>query len=250
MLSGPGRSSRQIFHALNKHVWIERVVMEEKVSKKKLIKRRIQKLGLFQVMGQVLFQLSVPVILSKLSQKRIQEITSVFELNHGSIDESKVHRVTSINSEDCMAFLKEQNPDLVLVNGTRIISSKVLDSTTALFINTHAGITPQYRGVHGGYWALANDDAANCGVTVHQVDQGIDTGGVLFQKSIRITSKDNFVTYPYIQTGEGIELLLKAIADFSKGTLIQQPTHQSNSRLWHHPTLWFYLWKRVTKGVK
>ena len=41
----------------------------------------------------------------------------------------------------------------------------------------HAGITPQYRGVHGGYWAVVNNDPEHCGVTIHFVDKGIDTGG-------------------------------------------------------------------------
>src|SRR5438093_9923670 len=46
----------------------------------------------------------------------------------------------------------------VVVNGTRIISEAVLTASDAVFINMHAGITPKYRGVHGGYWALYNGD--------------------------------------------------------------------------------------------
>ena len=48
-------------------------------------------------------------------------------------------------------------------------------------LNYHAGITPKYRGMNGGYWALATGDAGNFGATVHLVDAGVDTGGVLHQ---------------------------------------------------------------------
>jgi folate-dependent phosphoribosylglycinamide formyltransferase PurN len=67
--------------------------------------------------------------------------------------------------------LKAINPDLVIVNGTRIISKKVLSSINSKFVNIHVGITPKYRGVHGTYWALVNNDVENSGVTVHFVDE-------------------------------------------------------------------------------
>mgnify|MGYP003330073050 CR=1 FL=1 len=52
-------------------------------------------------------------------------------------------------------------PDVIIVNGTSILSQSVLDSCNALFLNTHCGITPKYRGVHGAYWALVNNDNEN-----------------------------------------------------------------------------------------
>ncbi len=47
----------------------------------------------------------------------------------------------------------------------------------------HAGITLRYRGVHGGYWALAEQHPEWVGTTVHLVDPGIDTGGILAQST-------------------------------------------------------------------
>jgi methionyl-tRNA formyltransferase len=125
-----------------------------------------------------------------------------------------------------------------------------LNSTDATFINTHLGITPKYRGVHGGYWSLANNDKANCGVTVHLVDSGIDTGGVLYQSKILPTKKDNFATYTYYQIGEGIIFMKKAITDFANSQLKETIPNVSESKLWYHPTIWTYLYKRIIKGVK
>jgi methionyl-tRNA formyltransferase len=46
----------------------------------------------------------------------------------------------------------------------------------------HAGITPRYRGTHGGYWVLLNNDPGHCGVTIHLVDPGIDTGSIVARR--------------------------------------------------------------------
>ena len=129
------------------------------------------------------------------------------------------------------------------------ISKKTLNCINATFINTHAGITPNYRGVHGAYWALANNDIDNCGVTVHLVDTGIDTGGILYQENIKITKQDNFTTYTYLQIAEGIKLMKKALNDIIKNN-ISIVKKQSDSKLWSHPTIWKYLITRITKGIK
>jgi methionyl-tRNA formyltransferase len=117
------------------------------------------------------------------------------------------------------------------------------------FINTHAGITPKYRGVHGGYWALVNGAAGDCGVTIHFVDKGIDTGQVISQHLIKPGSSDNFTTYPLLQLGTALPELVKAIRAVLDGKL-QGMKATGESRLWHHPTIWSYFYFRFFKGVK
>ena len=89
------------------------------------------------------------------------------------------HHVESVNDPETIRLLRTMQPTVIVVNGTRIISSEVLDAVDCPFINTHAGITPRFRGVHGGYWALVEGRPEMVGTTVHLVDEGIDTGGVL-----------------------------------------------------------------------
>ena len=96
-------------------------------------------------------------------------------------------------------FLQELKPDLLIVNGTRIISKKTLESVSAPFINIHTGITPAYRGVHGGYWAVAKGKKNFFGTTIHYVDAGVDTGGIIEQVFAEPAKENNFYTYPYFQ---------------------------------------------------
>ncbi len=250
ILAGVDESSTFLYNGLKNTFPISNVIFEEKVSRKKFLERRVKKLGYISVFGQVLFQLIIPKLLKLSSKGRIEEIKANYQLDSKPIPNAVILNVKSVNSNACIKFLKKEKPDLIIVNGTRIISKKVLNCTDAIFINTHAGITPKYRGVHGGYWAMANSDSDNCGVTVHLVDRGIDTGGVLFQQNIAPVSKDNFVTYTYLQTGEGIALMKRAIDDFIKDQLKESEPKSLESNLWYHPTIWFYLFKRLTKGVK
>lgn len=250
MLSGKSETTTFMFNALNTDYPITKVIIEGTVSKKKFLKNRIKKLGYITVFGQVLFQLTVPKILTLLSKKRIEEIKSNYNIDSSPIPDSLLYKVDSVNSIDCINFIKKENPDLIIVNGTRIISKDVLNCTDAIFINTHAGITPKYRGVHGAYWALVNNDLTNCGVTVHLVDSGIDTGGILYQQTISPTAKDNFITYTYLQIGEGIILMQKAVNDFVHNQLKEHNSKITESKLWYHPTIWFYIYKKLAKSVK
>ena len=108
---------------------------------------------------------------------------------------------------------------MVVVSGTRIIAARVLNCVPAVFINMHAGITPLYRGVHGGYWALVERNVDACGVTVHEVDTGVDTGRILGQTRITPNGEDNFVTYGFLQQAAGLPLLKRAIRDACDGQL-------------------------------
>lgn len=241
-------STTFMYNALEKDFTINKVIIEESISKKSLILRRIKKLGLLKVSGQIIFMI-YNVLLKRMSKRRINQIKQNEGLCDDAIDETLIVRVASINSNQTIDILRNVDADVIVVNGTRIITNNVLECVEAPFINTHSGITPKYRGVHGGYWALASNDKENCGVTVHLVDKGIDTGAVLYQGLINITDDDNFNSYPYLQIAVAIPLMKNAISNVSND-LIQVKHVHLPSILWSHPTIFQYLLYRSTKGVK
>jgi methionyl-tRNA formyltransferase len=250
LLAGKSESTLFIYNELNKRFSIKHVLLEERVSNIKFIRSRVKKFGYLKVFNQLLFQTIIVFVLKLFSQKRINEIKRKNTLISSSIPHDVLLNVDSVNSNECLAYLKSINPDLVLVNGTRIISRKILNEIPCLFINSHVGITPEYRGVHGAYWALVNNDIENCGVTVHKIDEGIDTGAVIIQKKVNVTGKDNFVTYPYLQFASAIELLLEVIENFQKGDLNFYKKESVSCNLYSHPTFTEYIYNYITKYVK
>lgn len=249
LLAGKGTSTNILYNALKNKFNITTVIIEEPVKKKVFIKKRIKKLGIGKVIGQIFFQLIVVKWLDLICIKRKKEILQQYQLDVSEIPLQKITSVQSVNDDRCLDVLQSLQPGIVIVNGTRIISRKILHNISAVFINMHVGITPKYRGVHGGYWALANNDAGNFGVTIHLVDPGIDTGFILYQQRITPSSKDNFVTYPLLQLAHGIDYLQKAIEDALQNQLVVKKG-SSETTLWSHPTIWQYIYYRMRKGIK
>jgi folate-dependent phosphoribosylglycinamide formyltransferase PurN len=249
MLAGEGDSTNIIYNALSKDFRIAKVVLEDPVPRAQFLRRRVKRLGLRVVAGQVLFQGAVVPLLRRSSRERVLQIRSSQGLDDTAIPTRDILRVSSANAQETIGALRELRPSIVIVNGTRILSKSVLQSVPARFVNTHAGITPLYRGVHGGYWALANRDRAACGVTVHLVDEGIDTGSILGQAIIRPTERDNFVTYPYLQVAAALPLLIASVRALSEGTVLPLSPPRGASRLWTHPTIGQYVWHRVLNRV-
>ena len=223
------------------------IILEDRVSRAALLRRRVKRAGFVQVVGQLAFIASA-LLLRRISHNRISEIRRNEHLQSGWPKDCEVIRVASVNAPECVAQLQRLRPKAVLVVGTRIIARDVLSAVARPFINYHAGITPKYRGIHGGYWAKAGDDLANFGVTVHLVDPGIDTGAVLYQTRLQPTERDNYATFPYLQIAAALPLLERAARDAIAGALA--PTEVDlPSRLWSHPTFWGYIRAGLRRGA-
>lgn len=250
LLAGDQHTSRIVYHALKAVVPLRAVVMEGHSSRWQFLKKRIRRLGLVEVLGQLAFQTLLIPWLEWRAQERTGEICTRFSLDDSPIDPKLLTRVSSANSDETINLLREMRPAVVVINGTRIISRRVLEGVPAVFLNTHAGITPLFRGVHGGYWALAGGHRKDFGVTVHLVDPGVDTGGIIAQARTLPEPEDNFCTYPYLQLAAGLPLLKKAVLDALSDRISTIPGPQGVSKLWSHPTLWEYARNRWRFGVK
>ena len=248
LLAGEGWSTNAIYNGLRDEFEIVAVIVERKPSALKMLRYRARTLGWWETFGQFCFIL-YSRLLSRAADMRIAMLMHRHGLSDTPIPGIAITPVDSANHKRVAALLKKLAPQAVVVNGTRILSKKLLATVDAPFINTHMGITPAYRGVHGGYWALANDDRERCGVTVHLVDEGVDTGGVLYQARIEVEEEDSFATYPVLQLAAALPLMKAALRDAAEGTLTPR-AGAGSSKQWYHPTLWGYWKTKATRGVK
>jgi len=247
LLTSEGESGRIAAHYLAARFPALTVIVETPISRSLLLRRRIKRLGLVRVGGQLAFMLFQRVQ-QKLARSRIAEIIRGANFDARWPAGGQIIRVSSVNSAECMRHLQQLQPRAILVMGTRLIAGEMLRSVDAPFINYHAGVTPKYRGVHGGYWAKAQGDDDNFGVTIHLVDEGIDTGSVLHQARPATSVKDNYSSYPYLQLAAALPLLERSAREAIAGTLSPQRVDLP-SRLWSHPTLWTYIQTGLRRGV-
>ena len=248
-----GREDSQtaiVYNSLSSEFQLAGVVVEKAESRLKFMKRRAKKMGLGKALSQIAFRLVVVPWLRATSRRRVDEILRQSGLDTSPLPVGRLTKVESVNYDQTINVLQTLQPSVVVVSGTRIIAARVLQCVPAVFINIHAGITPMYRGVHGGYWALVENNVEACGVTVHEVDTGVDTGWILGQTRITPNGSDNFVTYGFLQIAAGLPLLKKAIRDACEGQLRPLSVPGGESRLWTHPTLGEYVYHRVKRGVK
>lgn len=250
LLAGPGDATHIVYHELAKRFDVVAVV-EDPPSRLTMARRRARRIGWRAAAGQVLFVATASPWLARSARRRVAAI--VAEAGFDTAPVPGARRVTSMNSPQARALLADLRPAVAVVNGTRILSAETLAVLDCPVLNTHAGITPRYRGVHGGYWALAEGRPDLVGTTVHLVDQGIDTGAVLDQVTFMPGPADSFATYPYLHLAAGVPALVAQVDRILAGeTPVTRPPLDTGgpSALRYHPTLWGYLWRRATRGVR
>jgi len=248
LLGGDGASTRIVYHRLAQQFGDFPAIVEQPVPRAALIRNRMRKLGVAPTLSQIAFMTLVRPLLSRAAHGRLQEIARQYRLDETPIPAEFLKSVATVNSDETIAAIEAAAPKVIVVNGTRIIARRVLEASSATFLNTHAGITPRYRGSHGGYWALLNNDREHCGVTIHVVDPGIDTGEIVAQALIAPTKEDSFVTYPYLQLAAALPLLVESVGKALRGELAVRPA-EGPSGVWYHPGLFQYLIGRA-RGVK
>lgn len=248
LLGGDGASTRIVYHRLAQEFGAFHAIVEQPVARSALIRNRMRKLGVASTLSQLAFMTLIRPLLSRAAHGRLEQIARQYQLDEAPIPTDFLKEVSSVNSNETIAAIKAASPKVIVVNGTRIIARKVLEASSATFLNTHAGITPRYRGAHGGYWALLNNDPEHCGVTIHVVDPGIDTGEIVAQALIAPTSGDSFVTYPYLQLAAALPLLVDSVGKALRGELAVRHA-EGQSGVWYHPGLFQYLIGRA-RGVK
>lgn len=240
IIATPGLTTELLYSGLNDFGNIHQIVLEQAESKTAVIKRRFKKPGVWKTIGQVLFMSLVqPFIPAR--KDRIAEIIKTSGLNATALPNDKIKSIQSVHDPELIELIKTEKPDLICINGTRILKHNLLESITCPVINIHVGITPKYRGVHGGYWALYNNEPNLFGVTLHYVDKGIDTGTIIAQEVIETTEKDNYNTYPVLQYVNGVKLIQTHLTSIIDGSVSGVDALTKESRLHYHPTLWQYL---------
>jgi methionyl-tRNA formyltransferase len=100
-------------------------------------------------------------------------------------------RPGDVNGADWVASVAACTPDINLSVAYNQIFKAPLRATAPWFLNVHAGKLPDYRGRNVINWALINGER-ELGITVHVVDEGIDTGDILLQRSLPVGWRDTY----------------------------------------------------------
>jgi methionyl-tRNA formyltransferase len=141
--------------------------------------------------------------------------TLALELNIPIVQPEKLH--------EAKAQIQEWNPDLIVVAAFgQILKTDVLDLPPYGCVNVHASLLPRWRGAAPINAAILHGDKET-GVTIMQMDVGLDTGPMLARKSIRIKPDDTAGSVTQALSVLGSDLLIDILPNYISGKLTPQP---------------------------
>jgi methionyl-tRNA formyltransferase len=114
--------------------------------------------------------------------------------------------------------LRALNLDIILVwSYSMILPPDVIDVPRLGCVNVHGGLLPEYRGGHVMQWAIINGETET-GVSLHYIDEGVDTGPVIAIKRFPIEWEDDAATVRQGLKAAGQELLKEWWPAIATGT--------------------------------
>jgi len=161
----------------------------------------------------------------------------------------KTDEVISTSKYINLSEIKEYKPDFIISYGYKyIIKDEVLRFYPNRVINLHISLLPWNRGYYPNFWSFYENTPK--GVTIHLIDEGIDTGAILFQKEIMFTNKEDTLERTYNRLRREIEkLFIKNWKSIHKGDINPYPqtsifgSHHYRRDLEHH-------WEKLVDGWK
>ena len=208
--------------------------------------RRRKKLGAGAVYSMKAAQLAAKVS-KPLSRARLSELRSTCDSSPTEGD-ARID-VDSLNANDAVAKIRTLAPKAVFVASTGMLRRPLLEACACPVVNYHSGVNPAYRGINGGYFALANGEPEHFGVTLHLVDLGVDTGPILATNRIPVAANDNMQTYMTLMAARSQELVVETMARVLAGEARPLPPSTLPSAQYYAPTLGQYLSNGFRRGV-
>jgi methionyl-tRNA formyltransferase len=142
----------------------------------------------------------------------------------------------SLKNPDVAEKIKELQPDIaVVIAYGKILPDEILQIPRFGCINVHASLLPAYRGAAPINWAIVNGETQT-GVTIMQMDTGMDTGPVITQRTVPILVDDDAISMAHILSTEGAALLIETLEQIANQDRVDS-TPQDESVATYAPLL-------------
>lgn len=137
-----------------------------------------------------------------------------------------VHQPTTFRNDDSLATLAELDADvMVVVAYGMLLPAAVLETPRLGCVNIHGSLLPRWRGAAPLHRAILAGDKTT-GITIMQMDEGLDTGAMLASRDIDIGIDTNSADLHDVLAVVGAELLIETLEPWCLGTII--PQEQNN----------------------
>jgi folate-dependent phosphoribosylglycinamide formyltransferase PurN len=158
---------------------------------------------------------------------------------------TRILRTATPNSRATAGFLRECAPDLVIARCKVLLREEIFTVPRAGTFVLHPGICPEYRNAHGCFWALANRDLSNVGLTLLKIDRGVDTGPVYgYYRYPFEEATESHIVIQHRSAFENLDSIAEKLREIHQGVAQPLDTGGRIGSVWGQPWLSKYLhWK-------
>jgi hypothetical protein len=141
--------------------------------------------------------------------------------NQSFPDGVEIYKYDSLNGENAISTLSEISPDVIIIFGTGKLSRSVTNTAKITCLNLHGGNPEQYRGLDSHLWAIYHQDFINLVTTLHNANDSLDTGDIIFQSRLPLSKNSKIFQLRSINTKVCVNL--SALALLSLNNSLELP---------------------------
>lgn len=140
-----------------------------------------------------------------------------------------VFQPVKVKEKEAVETLREYNADIFVVAAFgQLLSEEILSMPKYGCVNIHASLLPRYRGAGPIQWAIINGEEKS-GVTIMQMDKGLDTGDMLLKEEVAIEPKETGDSLHDKLAEAGARLIVEALAKLERGELVPEKQKEEES---------------------
>lgn len=141
----------------------------------------------------------------------------------------EVYQPQKVKTPEFVQILRDMQPDLIVVAAFgQFLSQEILTMPKYGCINVHASLLPKYRGAAPIQYAIIKGEKES-GVTIMQMDIGMDTGAMLGKVVVPIGENTTMGELHDALRSKGAELLLDVIEKIAAGTVVATPQNNAEA---------------------
>ena len=173
--------------------------------------------GILDALQRSIHEIAAVVTVADKAAGRGQKLKESAVKIYAQANNLTILQPEKLKDEHFLAQLKELQADLFVVVAFRMLPKEVWKMPAFGTINLHASLLPNYRGAAPINWALINGDEET-GVTTFFIDEAIDSGKIIAQEKVKISSNTNAGALHDELMSVGAQLTLKTVAAISQQT--------------------------------
>ncbi len=227
------------------------VVLREPPSRiRRRWRREIARVGMLRFLDVIAFRLHYRVTQAAIDREwTAQRLAALRDTYPASAAPELI--AASPNEAEVEEFIRRAAPDLVIARCKTLLAPRIFTIPPQGTFVMHPGICPQFRNAHGCFWALAQGDTQNVGMTLLRINEGVDTGPVYGW--FRYTGDDaseSHITIQHRVVFDHLDAIGARLGEIAAGRATPEDVTGLPSATWGQPWLSAYLrWKRRARAA-